>query len=132
MLRKYFFRIALVSWMVFVTFSSLFSFSNVSTPSFTFPHIDKVVHFTFYFVAVVLGVLAIRENFKTPITLVKAISIMIIVAIVYGIFMEVLQSVYTSDRQGDVLDGLANSLGAITGGVILKIYFSTKSALKWH
>jgi len=131
-LRKYFFRIALVSWMVFVTFSSLFSFSNVSTPSFTFPHIDKVVHFTFYFVAVVLGVLAIRENFKTPITLVKAISIMIIVAIVYGIFMEVLQSVYTSDRQGDVLDGLANSLGAITGGVILKIYFSTKSALKWH
>ncbi|WP_298475126.1 VanZ family protein [uncultured Maribacter sp.] len=117
--------------MVFVTFSSLFSFSEVSTPSFNIPHLDKAVHFTFYFMAVVLGVFAIREKTQGSTSLIKALFVMICVAIVFGMVIEVIQSVYTADRQGDVLDGLANSIGAIFGGAITKIYFSKKWALKW-
>lgn len=117
--------------MVFVTLSSLSSFSEVSTPTFNIPHLDKAVHFTFYFMTVVLGVLAIRENFKGAISLIKSIFIMICIAIIFGMIIEVVQSVYTSDRQGDVLDVLANSIGAFFGGWITKIYFSRKWALKW-
>lgn len=118
--------------MVFVTFSSLSSFSGVNTPTFNIPHLDKVVHFTFYFTAVVLGVFAFRESFKGSVSLFRSIFVMIFLAIIFGTVIEAIQSVYTSDRQGDVLDVLANSLGAFLGGLAIKIYFSRKWALKWE
>ncbi len=116
---------------MFVTFSSLFSFSESSTPKISIPHFDKVVHFGFYFGAVFLGVLATREHTKGFVRLKKAIFLMIFFATIFGIVIEILQLTYTTDRQGDVLDVLANTLGAICGGIAIKSYFSQKWALKW-
>ena len=118
--------------MVFVTFSSLYSFSGVGTSTFSIPHLDKIVHFVFYFTAVLLGVLAFWESLKESVALLRAIFIMICAAIIFGMVIEVIQYVYTSDRQGDVFDVLANSLGAFFGGLAIKTYFSRKWALKWE
>ncbi len=114
-----------------VTFASLFSFSESSTPKINIPHFDKVVHFGFYFGAVILGVFAVREQTKGNTALNKGVLLMIFFAIIFGIVIEILQLTYTSDRQGDVLDVLANSFGAICGGIAIKSYFSKKWALKW-
>lgn len=117
--------------MVFVTFSSLYSFNNVETPSFDIPHLDKVVHFTFYFVATILGVLFLRERLKSKIGLIKAIVYMVIATILFGVVIEFIQLLCTENRSGDILDGLANSLGSLCGAFVMKRVFSRESRLKW-
>ncbi len=130
--KKYFFTIAFVSWMVFVTFSSLYSFSGIDTQSFIhIPHFDKVVHFIFYFVACILGVLFLRERTKGKMYFIKALVIICITTIVFGIIIEVLQYTITVERMGDLFDGLANSLGSLCGVLSMKLLFSGKRQLKW-
>ncbi len=90
--------------------------------SFTFniPHMDKIVHFIFYFVMVVFGFFALRNDFKRRFSL-KRIPIWIVLfSIIYGIIIEVLQYTITVDRQGDILDALANSIGAFMGLLLVK------------
>lgn len=118
--------------MVFVTFSSLFSFSGFDTGSYIdIPHLDKAVHFIFYFVACILGVLFVRERTKGEMYLVKALVIMCVVTIAFGIIIEVLQYTITVERMGDLFDGLANSIGSLCGALSMKFLFSGKRQLKW-
>ena len=44
------------------------------------------------------------------------------IAIVYGITMEVFQGVFTTTRTADIQDVFANSVGALSGWMISKIY----------
>ncbi|MEI7507887.1 MAG: VanZ family protein [Flavobacterium sp.] len=71
---------------------------------------DKYVHFTFYFVFVVLWFLQIKNK---PIDR-KTQIIILLSAIGYGIFMEICQG-FTETRTPDIMDILANSTGAILG-----------------
>lgn len=129
--KKHFFTIAFISWMVFITFSSLYSFEDVSVPKMKIPHLDKAVHFTFYFVACVLGIFFLRERSRGEMSFRKALLIMLVSTIAFGIFIEVLQHALTSNRQGDYLDGIANSVGSLCGAWASKVYFSGKRQLKW-
>ena len=117
--------------MVFVTWSSLFSFSGDDIPKFEIPHLDKAVHFTFYFVAVILGVMSFREVFKGKYKLLKSVLIIGIFMIIFGTIIEVLQYKITPDRKGDFYDGLANSVGALSGALVMKTLFSRKWGLNW-
>ncbi|WP_158657074.1 VanZ family protein [Maribacter cobaltidurans] len=107
---------------MFVTFSSLFSFKGVQMGSFAFnvPHVDKLVHFIFYFIMVILGFLALRNDFKHRFSLKRTLLWIVLFSIIYGIIIEVLQYTITVDRQGDILDALANSLGAFMGLLLVK------------
>ncbi len=116
---------------MFVTFSSLYSFQGVATPSFKIPHVDKAVHFVFYFVACILGVFFLCERTKGDMKLKKAIVVMVVATIVFGIIIEVIQYACTANRQGDFMDGLANSMGSFCGAILVKWYFSGKRQLKW-
>lgn len=110
--------------MVFVTFSSLFSFKGIDTDGFLdFPNMDKVVHFIFYFVMVITGIYAVMEYSGTKIKIKYVFLGMLVFSILYGIIIEVLQYGITENRQGDVLDVLANSLGAIVGLLLTKLLF---------
>lgn len=129
--KQYFYTIAFVSWMVFVTFSSLHSFEGVSTPRFQIPHLDKMVHFTFYFVACILGVLFLREHSQGNMSIKKAIWIMVFATIAFGVIMEILQHTFTANRMGDIFDAMANTFGSLCGAIAAKIYFSGKRQLKW-
>ncbi|MGB3152783.1 MAG: VanZ family protein [Maribacter sp.] len=132
MLKKNLFRILFVSWLVFVTFASLFSFELEEEDSLIdIPNFDKVVHFTFYFVMVISGIWAIREYAKKPVKLSKVMIYMVLFAVVYGIIIEVVQHTATENREGDIFDALANTLGALVGMYVVRTLFSGKWSLKW-
>lgn len=116
-----------------VTLLSLFSFSGTNVlPSIRIPHLDKLVHFIFYFGATVLGTLCVLERTNGRTTLNKAILWVAGFAILYGIIIEVLQATLTSDRYGDFMDVLANSAGALLGGLAVRLFFSGNTRLKWR
>ncbi len=117
--------------MVFVTFSSLYAFEGASTPRFQIPHLDKMVHFTFYFVASILGILFLRERSQGNMSMKKAIWIMVFATIAFGVIMEILQHTFTVNRMGDYFDAMANTLGSFCGAIASKLYFSGKRKLKW-
>lgn len=110
-----------VAWTVLITVLSLISFER--TPSFMLqlPFKDKIVHFIFYFVFVVLWCFGLHKTDKIKILL---------IAIVYGIIIEILQYVLTENRTADFYDVLANSLGAFLAffvfPIIKKIFLRQK------
>ena len=100
--------------------------------SFEIPHGDKLVHFTFYFVAAVLGTFFLREQRRWGLTLKKAFIVILPLTITFGIIIEVLQSSMTVDREGDVFDAIANAMGSLGGIVALKYLFSKGGFLDWR
>lgn len=111
--------------MVLITSLSLFSFKEVGTisKSINIPHFDKIAHFTFYYFATILGSLALKE-FKGSFSFKKVSFYILFFSLIYGMVIEVLQFSFTENRQGDFLDVLANSLGALAGWISLKLWFT--------
>jgi VanZ family protein len=124
------YKVLFISWMMFVTFFSLFSFSDLDTSRFDIPHMDKAVHFTFYFVMVLLAFLASIKKELQVNGMLKLLWYIVLFAIVYGIIIEVIQHVATDNRHGDPLDVLANSIGAIVGMLVIRFLFFRKPSLK--
>jgi len=116
--------------MAFVAFSSLYSFEDVDVPTFQIPHLDKIVHFIFYFVGAVLGLLSLGSHTKNPPAINKVV-LMVLFVILFGIIIEVFQKAFTTMRSGDVLDALANTIGALIGVLVVKLLFSSKKGLNW-
>lgn len=131
-LKKYFFTLTFISWTVFITLLSLFSFSEASLPRVSIPNVDKLVHAAFYFGVVVLGCLFIREISQGKISKKKGMTIMGLFAVIYGIVIEVLQGALTQTREADFLDALANSVGVLLGLFLINVIFSGKTAFKWN
>ncbi len=123
MAKKPFYTILFVSWVVFVTLLSLFSFTESDLPSIKIPHIDKLVHFIFYFVSGILGILSLKEFFNEAHIRQKGILYLFCSLAVYGIIIEILQSVLTVTRSGEVLDFLANTIGVLAGVALAKFLF---------
>lgn len=124
------YKIIFISWMVFVTFFSLFSFSESDTSRFNIPHLDKAVHFTFYFVMVLTAFFATTKGEWQGNQSFKVLFYIVLFAIVYGIVIEVIQHVATVDRHGDPLDAIANSTGALAAMLLLRFIFLRKPSLK--
>jgi VanZ family protein len=91
---------------------------------FYFPNVDKVVHFTFYFVFVVLWFRVLffkqKTDFKTKV-------ILVFIAIVLGIAVEIGQHFLTTTRQADVWDAVANSIGSVIGILAVSFLFKIKN-----
>jgi len=119
-----------MGWMVFVTFSSLYSFEGSGLSKLNIPYGDKVVHFIFYFVAAVLGALFFVETKEEKSTLIKYLKILALSLIFFGIVIEVIQEVMTVNRSGDVFDALANSIGVILGIIAIFTQFQGLRGLK--
>ena len=114
---KFFLALAFF-WTVSITYLSLTSSLHLAE-EISIPNKDKMAHFVFYFLFVVLWSSAIN-----PYSLKNGIKILI-VAISYGILMEIFQKLFTTTRTADVLDALANSIGAIFG-LIFTVKFIKK------
>lgn len=110
-----------VAWTVLITALSLISFERAPSFVLQLPFKDKMVHFIFYFVFVVLWCLGLQKTDKIKILL---------IAVVYGIIIEVLQCVLTENRTADFYDVLANSLGAFLAffafPYVKRIFFKTE------
>jgi VanZ family protein len=118
--------------MVFITILSLISFEGDNSLDITIPHFDKLVHFSFYFIAGVLGGLFGREISKGQSSKLKILGISFVGLVLYGIIIEVLQSYLTTYRSAELLDVLANSVGALLGTLLIWTVFSKRSGLKWE
>ncbi|WP_350292782.1 VanZ family protein [uncultured Croceitalea sp.] len=131
MLKKHLYTILFVSWVMFITLLSLFSFSGFdNTIGIAIPHMDKITHFTFYTVFVVLGYFFLKERGKGAFKSQESLLKIIFAAIIYGIFIEALQYAMPFGRAAEFFDVLANSAGAIFGGLLIKKYFSLSRKLK--
>ncbi|WP_353082961.1 VanZ family protein [Flavobacterium sp.] len=87
--------------------------------SFVFDLNDKYVHFAFYFVFVIVWFwFLIKTKFAK-----NAKNLALITAILYGIIIEICQGVFTTLRNPDVYDVIANTLGALTGIIIIKLTY---------
>ena len=131
--KKPFFTLTFFGWLVFITYSSLTSFSGIDTGSlgFNIPHGDKIVHFIFYSTAAFLGVFYLWEQSKWSVKLRKSLVLMFFLTLVFGIIIEVIQYRFTLDRAGDIFDGLANGIGALCGVLATIFLFSKKRRLNW-
>lgn len=110
-----------VLWTFIILYLSLKNPSGEQR--FSFENADKIVHFTFYFVFVILWyrclVLTNRNQIKYKIGLVC-------IAVLFGILVELAQKYFTTTRQADVLDAVANSTGAFMGILVATRIFRLK------
>ncbi len=105
---------------------ALFIFILCAIPGKNLPHyswtdllsVDKLVHFTMFFVLTALFKSGIVQSHHFVSTHNK---ILIVAAIAYGALLELMQSYCYTDRSGSWFDLLANSLGAMAG-----VYFFNK------
>lgn len=109
------FLILAIFWTAAITWLSLISFDSVPSVSISIPGKDKVVHFVFYFVFVVLWSKALNSGEK------KQHLVLLLVAITYGIIIEAFQDIFTLTRTAEFLDVVANSIGAISGIAFLRV-----------
>lgn len=130
MRKKHLYAFAFIGWMVFVTFSSLYSFEDSELSNLNIPYGDKVVHFIFYFVAAVLGSLFFIETKEEKSILIRYLKILALSLIFFGIIIEVIQGTMTVNRSGDVFDALANSMGVILGIIAIFTQFQGQRGLK--
>ncbi|MEP0214770.1 MAG: VanZ family protein [Cellulophaga sp.] len=130
MVKKPIYTILFVSWVVLITLLSLFSFSNTDLPSVKIPNIDKLVHFTFYSVATILGVLSLKEFFKVKKVKSLIVWYLVFSLIAYGIIIEVLQNTVTVTRSAEFLDFVANTIGVFIGLIVANRLFLRERILK--
>lgn len=119
-MRKTYLFLALV-WTIVITYLSLSDISGLGS-SIKIPHKDKMAHFVFYFLFCFLWIVSfsynkIKSNYKIKI---------LIVAIIYGVFMELLQAKMSNHRSSDFYDILANSFGAFVGYVYTGYFITNK------
>lgn len=121
LVRKYFYLWLAEFWTVLIAFLCLTSFKKL--PSIGVKSADKYVHFTFYFVFTILWFLYFNNkplnSNKSSIALVTKVFF---VAVLYGIGIEIAQSLFTTTRKGDVLDVIANTSGALGAVFILVLW----------
>lgn len=95
------------------------------------PYADKFTHFVFYLVFSILGCLFVRERTKGRLALGKTSWTIAVLAIFYGMLIEVLQYTITKDRMAELGDVLANTIGAFVGIGLIWWLFSKEKPLKW-
>jgi len=111
---------AALLWTLFVTVLSLISFGSFAS-NIKIANKDKIVHFIFYFVMIILWLnyfMAHKINYVY-------LKVFLLIS-TYGVFIEICQEAFTKNRQADVYDALTNALGAFFGLVVLKTYISQK------
>jgi VanZ family protein len=86
---------------------------------FSFPHIDKIVHFGMYFSLM----LCLLYEHRTTNKEFRGQLLMAIIPLVYGITLEFFQSNFTATRSGDIIDGLFNFFGIVAALSGWRIYF---------
>lgn len=102
-----------VAWAVLIFVFCTMPSSRL--PRVGIPHLDKVVHFGFFFVQSVL--LSLLFNFQTRRSYFQIIGLSTVMAFVYGGLIEIMQGSFFN-RSADVYDLIADMVGGFTGAML--------------
>ncbi|HPW98074.1 MAG TPA: VanZ family protein [Flavobacterium sp.] len=123
---KTFWLVTAVFWTSTILFLCLIDSSELPSLSIKMEGTDKGVHFTFHFIFTLLWsmyVYSLTKNINR-----KKILKVLIASFLFGVLIEIFQGCFTTTRQADVMDVLANTIGAISAGIL--IYFILKRIKK--
>lgn len=112
-------KIFAIAWLLFI--SILFFLPGSALPKeglFGVSHLDKLVHVVFFAILVFLW----RFYFAEPL---KFTMLLLILAVCYGLGVEMIQHYFIANRSFDVGDVIADAIGAIAG-----LLFWTKRYIK--
>ena len=112
----FFLALALL-WTTAITVACLVDMSDV--PAANVENIDKLAHLGFYAIFSILWFLYLENKIEsTP----KLFLIVFMLSVIFGVFIEFCQSTFTANRQADVNDAIANTIGATIGLLLMAIY----------
>ncbi|WP_051169826.1 VanZ family protein [Mesoflavibacter zeaxanthinifaciens] len=83
---------------------------------------DKVFHAIAYMFFTMIWYLTLKISFFSK----KALRIAIVLAIVFGIIIEILQHTLTQHREADIKDVIANIIGTFLSVLIIKLALKMK------
>ena len=109
MLKNFFFWIAF-SWTLVVLYFCLAPSSDI--PSARIPNLDKLAHAFFHFIFTILWFLVFKKQVKKK-NQIKLLISAVFFSLIFGTLIEVLQNKFTTTRNGDFFDVLANFSGAV-------------------
>jgi VanZ family protein len=104
------------SWTILITFLCLVSFKKL--PSVNVSDADKYVHFSIHFVFTVLWFGYFRMKYRESHSFKIALGVLLL-SLLFGIAIELAQGAFTTTRQADRYDVLANFSGALTAAIVL-------------
>ncbi len=103
--------------LIVIAYLSLMPTTNVSNIKL-FHHQDKIIHMLMYLILS----LSILYGFYKQIKLFKYFKLTsVVIAGLYGILLEFCQAYFTINRECELLDSLANIIGAILSIIIFNI-----------
>ena len=116
-MKNYFWLVCSLVWAGLIVY---LGFSNPKSVGIEpwFKYQDKLGHFILY---AVLSMLLIK-TFSYEIVIQNSMSNGALVALVFGVLIELGQHFFTHDREGDYMDALANGLGILLMVVLIKSY----------
>lgn len=100
-------------------------------PKVEIKNVDKLVHFTFHFVFIILWYLYLKTN--TKIASYKTPVILFFVSLLFGIVIELFQQAFTTSRKADVLDIISNISGGFTALILIfpfLYYYNNKTKIE--
>ena len=100
--------------------------------AFQIPYADKISHFSFYAVGMLLGGLWARARYRAHTGPTRPLAVLFFSLLAYGLLIEGLQAMLPTGRIAEWADALANTLGLITGLASLKWLFHQTEFLKWR
>ncbi len=128
--KKLGYTLGLIAWLAVVTWACLATFDTDADPGLNIPHLDKAVHFAFYFIAGLLAYKALCAWSAPRPPKPWAMGITLVLLAMYGLGIEGLQACCTANRQADVWDFIANSAGIFTAWFLLYSVLGTGRVLK--
>ena len=119
-----------IVWTLLILMLCLMPGDNLPSTSFlSFKGVDKLLHFTLYFVLLIFVGKGLVNYFDSSYSNNRIIVIAFLYCLFLGVGIEFLQSIFVPGRSGDFFDVLANATGASVGVVILLVQ-SKKSTRK--
>jgi len=106
---KYLLFLVALLWTGIVSYFCLINSSEI--PTINIPNLDKCIHTFFHFVFTFVWFLFFRKQLQID-NAIKPLMYSFLFSFVFGITIEILQQSITTTRHADVLDVVANSIGA--------------------
>lgn len=115
-------------WTFTILFLCLVNSNELPSINLKIESSDKGVHFIFHFIFTLLWLayLFAKSSFVTKSQIVKVI----LISVSFGCLIEIIQGSFTTTRNADIMDVLANSIGAISAGLLIYFILNRLNKLK--